>query len=288
MSALVEFKLFKLLPKEIRRIVWREALEDRLVVVNSKTDWLARRSRLPAMFAVHRDSRESFLGMYIRLISESTGMPHNTSSFAWLAKDHVYLNPDDDTLILGTIVGRLGGFRFALASPQWREKVGDLGDSTTSPTFPGYIKKRPQKVRLHDTCFLQRISNRRLDRGENLHSYSPFNIAYPAGPIPLPSFQFPCLEVIHLVSLLRIPIPIITHHGLTAWSMRGMGVHFRYVLPTSELYCHREPTLPSKYFGGIRPNDRISDDHFRVDSNESFGIRIDIFRDSNLDWVTDA
>ncbi|KAK1477801.1 hypothetical protein CABS01_03103, partial [Colletotrichum abscissum] len=199
-------------------------------------------------------------------------------SFAWLVKDHVYLNPAVDTLFLGTIVDRLGGFRFALASHHWREKVGDLGDFTTSPTLPGYIKKRLRK----------RMLNRRLDRGENLHPYSSFNIAYPAGPIPLPSLQFPCLEVIHLVSLLRILMPIITHHGLTAWSMSGMGVHFRYVLPTNELYCHRDSTLPSKYFGGIRPNDRISDDHFRVDSNAGFGIRIDIFRDSNLDWVTDA
>lgn len=269
-------------------MVWRETLEDRLVVVNPKADWLARRSRLPVMSAVHRESRKVFLGMYIRLISESTGMPHNTTSFDWLIKDHVYLNPDVDTLILGTIVDRLGGYRFALTSPQWLEKVDGLGDLIIYPTFPGYIKERLRKVRLHDTCFLQRIFNRRLDRGESLSSYSPFTLCSSAGPIPLPSLQFPCLEVIHLVSLLCVPIPVITHHGLTAWSMRGIGVHFRYVLPINELYWRRDTSLSSEYFGGIRPNDRIPDGHFRVDPNESFGIRIDIFRDSNLDWVTDA
>ncbi|KAK1726092.1 uncharacterized protein BDZ83DRAFT_575236 [Colletotrichum acutatum] len=288
MSELVEFELFKLLPKEVRRIVWREALEERLVAVAPRVDWLARRSRLPAMSAVHRESRKIFLGIYIRLIRESTGMPHNTSSFDWLVKDHVYLNPDVDTLILGTIVDRLGGFRFALASPQWREKVGGLGDLITSPTFPSYIEKRLRKVRLHDTCFLQRIFNRRLDRGENLFSYSPFTLCPSAGPIPLPSLQFPCLEVIHLVSLLCIPIPRSTPQGPTGLSLRGMGVYFRYILPTNRLYCYHESTLRSEYLGGIRPNDRIPDDYFKVDPNDSCGIRIDILRDSNLDWVTDA
>ncbi|EXF76784.1 hypothetical protein CFIO01_05078 [Colletotrichum fioriniae PJ7] len=278
MAEVVEFTIFNRLPKEIRRIVWRETLEDRLVVVNPKADWLARRSRLPVMSAVHRESRKVFLGMYIRLISDSAGMPHNTTSFDWLIKDHVYLNPDVDTLILGTIVDRLGGYRFALASPQWLEKVDGLGDLIIYPTFPGYIQERLRK----------RIFNRRLDRGENLSSYSPFTLSSSAGPIPLPSLQFPGLKVIHLVSLLCVPIPLITHHGLTAWPTRGIGVHFRYVLPTNELYCHRDTTLPSGYYGGIRPNDCIPDDHFRVDPNESFGILIGIFRDSNLDWVTDA
>ncbi|KAF4779768.1 hypothetical protein HER10_EVM0006488 [Colletotrichum scovillei] len=288
MSELVDFKLFELLPEEIRRIVWREALEDRFVVVAPRVDWLARRSRLPAMSAVHRESRKVFLGMYIRLISESTGMPHTTSSFDWLVKDHVYFNPDVDTLILGTIVDRLGGFRFALASPQWHVKVGGLGDLIKSPIFPGYIKKRLRKVRLHDSCFLQRIFNRRLDRGETLHSYSPFNISGTSGPIPLPSLQFPCLEVIHLVSLLCVPIPIITPQGRAGFSMRGRAVHFRYILPTNRLYYHNDATLRYEYLEGIRPNYRIPDDHFRVDPNDSCGIRIDISRDGNVDWITDT
>ncbi|KAI3543096.1 hypothetical protein CSPX01_06409 [Colletotrichum filicis] len=214
--------------------------------------------------------------MYIRLISESTGMPHNTSSFGWLVKDHVYFNPDVDTLILGTIVDRLGGFRFALASPQWREKVGGLGDLTTSPTFPGYIKKRLRK----------RISNRRLDRGET-SVLTPLSTP-PTQRDPLPSLQFPCLEIIHLVSLLCMPIPRSTPQGQTGLSLRGMGVCFRYILPINRLYCYRESTLRDECLEGIRPNARIPDDHFRVDPNNSCGIRIDIFRDSNVDWVTDA
>ncbi|KXH35119.1 hypothetical protein CSIM01_04644 [Colletotrichum simmondsii] len=155
MSELFEFELFKFLPKEIRRIVWREALENRLVVVAPRVDWLARRSRLPAMSAVHQESRKIFLGMYIRLISESTGMPHNTSSFDWLVKDHVYFNPDVDTLVLGTTVDRLGGFRFALASPQWHVKVDGLGDLTTLPIFPGYTKSDFEKLYYHNDATLR-------------------------------------------------------------------------------------------------------------------------------------
>ncbi|KXH53074.1 hypothetical protein CSAL01_09819 [Colletotrichum salicis] len=279
MSEVGKFELFSLLPLEIRHLVWRKTLEGRLVAICPRLDWLARRSRLPVMSAVHQESRKFFLSIYIRLISEVTGMPHNRSSFDWLIKDHVYLNPDIDTLILGTSVHRLGDYRLQLANPQWLVQVDGLGRPLVVPTLPDDIKKRLRKLRLHDTCFLQRIFNERLSRGKALTSSSS------QGPIPFPQLQFPCLEVIYLVSLICIPIP--TNLGLKTLSLRGTGVHLRYILPTNKLHCHRDAILPSEYFGGIRPNEFTPHDCFRVDANESCCIRIDILRDSNLDWITD-
>ncbi|OHE96799.1 hypothetical protein CORC01_07945 [Colletotrichum orchidophilum] len=283
MSDSVKFEPFLRLPVELRYLIWNASLEPqgRLVVVSPKCDWLARRCRLPVMSAVHYESRKEFLRLYTRLIDEVPDQRLHTAFRDRKVEDHVYLNTRIDTLVLGTVTNtsvvdqHLHLFRpvLSLTTPDYT--VGVMIDM---PTLSRRDRNRLRRVRLHDTNYLQQVFNLRIKRKAGIHHRVPGR-----GIAPLPTLHFPNLEVIYLVSLRTL---ITMLDGGLHLQTPGFGMHFRYVVPTNELYRKVHDIRHHEYFAGVRPNYKTPPNCDEAYGSKSNGMRIDIIHSGNLDWVT--
>ncbi|KAK1986711.1 hypothetical protein LZ30DRAFT_647237 [Colletotrichum cereale] len=264
---MASFEPFSSLTKELRLAIWRTTLADqgRLVTVAPHQELLACRSGLPAISAVNRESRHEFLRLYIRLRDD-----------AGTVEDHVYFNPRVDALLIGSATKTgsalkssrgLGGMLLFARCP-----VGTLVDT---PALPRPASDRVRKVHLYDLNPSRRMEmdpslrNRRLEWGPER-----------PGPIPLPGLRFPHLDTVFIVTL---------HASFWVGNFKShgrRGRHFRYVVPSNQVYYQVKEMDYGECFGGMRPASRIPDECLKPAPGQTRAVRVDILHSDDLGWVT--
>ncbi|EFQ26806.1 hypothetical protein CGRA01v4_08924 [Colletotrichum graminicola] len=277
---MARFELFSSLPKELRLTIWRTTLagQGRLVTVAPNRELLACRSGLPVISAVNRESRHEFLRLYIRLHDDSGARPGSTRSGTDTVEDHVYFNPRVDALLIGSATktgsalkssGGLGGMLLFARCP-----VGTLVDA---PALPRPAREKVRKVHLYDLNPSRRMEmdpslrNRRLRWGPER-----------PGPIPLPGLRFPRLDTVFIVTL---------HASFWVGNFKShgrRGRHFRYVVPSNQVYYQVTEMDYGECFGGIRPASRIPDECLKPTPGQTRAVRVDIIHSDDLDWVTEG
>ncbi|GKT62238.1 hypothetical protein ColTof4_02137 [Colletotrichum tofieldiae] len=273
-----KFELFSSLPKELRLKIWRTTLADqgRLVTVAPTQELLACRSGLPVISAVNRESRQEFLRLYTRLHDDSNAHSGSIQADTDTAENHTYFNSRVDSLIIGTVTktgsalkssGGLEGMLLFARCP-----VGTLIDI---PALPQPHREQVRKVHLYDLNPSRRMEmdpslrNRKLEWGPERH-----------GPIPLPRLRFPNLDAVFIVTLhASFWVGNFKCHG-------SRGRHFRYVVPSNQVYYNMKEMAHGENFGGIRPASRIPDECLKPTPAQTRAVRVDILHSDDLSWVT--